>query len=113
MVQLVAMTVYGCGAVGNRQQRSGYRDDTELLNRSANHADLETIATRTTGSFQLHGGLRNILWKMREEHLTKVTRTVKFPDWDEPSDALQGLLFAVFVACLSLEWVLRRLWGLV
>jgi hypothetical protein len=90
-----------------------YRDDTELLNRSANHADLEIIATRTTGTFQLHGGLRGILQKMKEEHLAKVTRTVKFPDWDAPSDALQGLVFLIFVLCLSGEWGLRRWWGLV
>jgi uncharacterized membrane protein len=90
-----------------------YRDDTELLNRSANHADLEAIATRTAGSFQLHGGLNNVLQKMREEHVTKVTRLVKYPDWDEPSYPLQTTVFMLFVICLSVEWVLRRMWGLV
>jgi uncharacterized membrane protein len=90
-----------------------YRDDSELLNRTANHSLLEQIAHETGGTARLHGGLNEVLEKLAPESATEVTRSFKLPDWQEPNLLLQGVLFLFFVALVSCEWLLRRLWGLI
>jgi hypothetical protein len=90
-----------------------YRDDSELLNRTANHTLLEQIAHETGGTARLHGGLVEVLEKLAPESATEVTRSLKLPDWQEPNLLLQGILFLLFVILVSGEWLLRRLWGLV
>ena len=37
----------------------------------------------------------------------------RLPNWREPNDVRQGLVFVLFVAFIAVEWVLRRAWGLV
>jgi hypothetical protein len=90
-----------------------YRDDSELLNRTANHVLLEQIAKATGGSFRLHGGLRELLEEMKPETKTELTQVYKLPNWDESNLPLQMTLFLLFVGLIGAEWLLRRLWGTV
>ncbi|MCS6975476.1 MAG: glutamine amidotransferase [Gemmatales bacterium] len=90
-----------------------YRDDSELLNQAANHTLLEQIARATGGSFRVHGGLRNLLEEINPAAAAESVKITRLPDWKQANPGLMTLLFALFVALLSAEWVLRRLWGLV
>jgi uncharacterized membrane protein len=90
-----------------------YRDDSELLNRTANHSLLEQIARTTGGTYRLHGGLRSLLEEINPASATEAVKILKMPDWKEPNPWLQTLLFLVFVGCICGEWFLRRWWGLV
>jgi hypothetical protein len=88
-----------------------YRDDSELLNRSANHALLEQLAAATAGSHRLHGGLRDVLELVGKTGANQLEQKFRFPDWSEPNDRLQGGLLALFLLCICGEWALRRWWG--
>jgi hypothetical protein len=90
-----------------------YRDDSELLNRTADHLLLERLATETGGQARLHSGLREVLERMTPEAATQSTRAIKLPNWQDSNLPLQVLLFALFVGLVSAEWLMRRLWGLV
>jgi hypothetical protein len=90
-----------------------YRDNSEVLNRSANHSLLQQLATATGGTHQLHGGLKKLLEDLKPESTTRTAKLHKFPAWDEANPWLNTVLFLVFVGLVSGEWLLRRLWGLV
>jgi hypothetical protein len=109
----VTATYQGADLGMARARFMTYRDDSELLNRTANHTLLEQIARETGGAARLHGGLHEILEKLAPESATQITRSLKLPDWQEPNLLLQGFLFLFFVMLVSGEWLLRRLWGLV
>jgi hypothetical protein len=90
-----------------------YRDDSELLNRTANHSLLEQLSRSTGGTYRLHGGLRSLVEELNPAAVAEATKVFKFPNWEEPNLALQLALFLLFVALIALEWLLRRIWGLV
>lgn len=90
-----------------------FRDDSELVNRSANFAVLEQLAGGTGGTHRLHGGIKEVLDKIASDSVREQVDRTKIPNWQEPNTSLQGGLFLAFVLCVCGEWVLRRLWGLV
>ena len=90
-----------------------YRDDSEMLNRAANHALLERLARSTGGAHRLHGGLRELLELLKPNVATQTERVTKYPDWEEPEPARQTILLLLFIGLICTEWLLRRLWGMV
>lgn len=90
-----------------------YRDDSELVNRTANHAMLEQIARATGGTFRLHGGMGDLLAELHPESAIETVKLIKLPNWDEADPFLQGFVMMVFVGLLCAEWFCRRWWGLV
>ncbi len=89
------------------------RDDSETLNQSANHLLMEQLASSTGGSFRLHGGLRDVIEKVANDPANMDEKRLRFPEWQEPSNSRQGVMFALFVLCIILEWILRRWHGMV
>jgi uncharacterized membrane protein len=92
-----------------------YQDDSELLRRAADHDFLSKLAAAGGGEFARAQDLPNLLEKLRQAPSTDQTPKLNvWPDWRRTnlSGFLPGLL-VVFVTVLCLEWVLRRLWGLV
>lgn len=96
-----------------RSRFMAYRDDSELLNRSANHAVLEQLAAATGGTHRLHGGFKDLLEELAKQSARDQTEATYVPNWREPHDWLQGALVALFVALIAAEWLFRRAWGLV
>jgi len=90
-----------------------YRDDSELLNRTANHSLLEQLARTTGGTYRPHGGLRSLLDEIDPAQSTESVKITRLPDWKQPNPWLQTVLFLLFAGCISTEWFLRRWWGLV
>ncbi|MFT3880496.1 MAG: hypothetical protein QM703_12640 [Gemmatales bacterium] len=89
------------------------RDDSETLNQAANHTLMEQLATSTGGTFRLHGGLNEVIDKMASDPANMDEKRIRFPEWQDPSNSRQGILFVLFVACILLEWLLRRWNGMV
>lgn len=90
-----------------------YRDDSEMSNRSANHAALEQLAAGTGGTHRLHGGFSDLLDELARQSARDLVESHPIPNWREPSDGMLGLIVFLFVALISAEWLLRRAWGLV
>lgn len=90
-----------------------YRGLTELERSSPNHDVLERIAKTTGGTHRLHGGLVEVLEKLAAARVKISEEAERLPNWREPNDVRQGLVFVLFVAFIAVEWVLRRAWGLV
>ena len=90
-----------------------HHDDSELLNRSANHAILEQIAAATGGTHRLHGGFKELLEELASQSARDQVEIHPVPNWREPNDGLQGGLVLLFVLVVAAEWFLRRAWGLV
>lgn len=91
-----------------------YDEDVELTTRAANHDLLKKLAT--AGGGQMHRGeeLRTILEEMLRRPLASdKPKLTLMPDWRtiERSPFLMAF-FTLFVAILSVEWLLRRKWGL-
>lgn len=100
--------------IGTAQARfMSTRDDSETLNQSANHLLMEQLASSTGGSFRLHGGLRDVIEKVANDPANMDEKRLRFPEWQEPSNSRQGVMFALFVLCIIFEWVLRRWHGMV
>lgn len=89
------------------------KDDSETLNQAANHTLMEQLATSTGGTFRLHGGLNEVIDKMASDPANMDEKRIRFPEWQDPSNSRQGILFALFVTCILLEWLLRRWNGMV
>lgn len=89
------------------------KDDSETLNQAANHTLMEQLATSTGGTFRLHGGLNEVIEKMAGDPANMDEKRIRFPEWQDPSNSRQGILFLLFVACILLEWLLRRWNGMV
>jgi hypothetical protein len=92
---------------------STFRDNRELLDQSADHLMLRKLAQQSGGSFHLHGGLKGVIEDLRKASKAPRPSGAYYPNWEESQPELQGLLFALFVALLAAEWLLRRMWGLV
>jgi uncharacterized membrane protein len=92
-----------------------YQDNTELLVRAANHDFLTKLANAGGGKFHKAEDLPLFLKDLEKLPLPQAkSRAELWPDWRRHT--LSGFLvwfFLMFVLLLSLEWFLRRHWGMV
>jgi uncharacterized membrane protein len=92
-----------------------YEDDAEMRQRAANHDFLKALASAGGGEFNLPDDLAAFLTQLQSQPLPHArAKANTWPDWrrNQMSAFLVGF-FLLFVALLSLEWFLRRRWGLV
>jgi uncharacterized membrane protein len=92
-----------------------YDEDVEMTRRAADHDFLKKLAAAGGGDFHRVEELPNFLRRMQTENLArnKPKQTLR-PDWRTTSRSpFFMLFFALFVTVLSIEWLLRRRWGMV
>jgi uncharacterized membrane protein len=92
-----------------------YEDEAEMVRRAADHDFLSKLAHAGGGEFHRAQELPDVLMRLQKQPLPQETPKLElWPDWrrNTLSGFLVGFFFA-FVAVLSLEWGLRRFWGLV
>jgi uncharacterized membrane protein len=104
-----------------------YQDDTETSRQAADHDFLNKLASAGGGKFHHADDLRPLLKDLTNLPLAQNKLKAKlWPDWrrtppsQSVTDQLSTLLgsglvvcLLLFVSVLSLEWLFRRLWGLV
>jgi hypothetical protein len=92
-----------------------YEDDTELLRPAADHQFLARLAAAGGGRSYLADELPKFLAELPSKPLAQAGAKVQYwPDWrSNQLSVFPPILLAIFVALLSLEWGLRRWWGLV
>lgn len=93
-----------------------YEDDAEASRRGADPKFLERLSQHGGGRFQGDAGrLPEFLRELKKQPLSAAGQHVEYwPDWGRHT--LSGFVIAyllAFVGVLSLEWFLRRRWGLV
>jgi uncharacterized membrane protein len=92
-----------------------YQDDAEVVRRAADHDFLKKLASTGGGAFLRPEELPGYLEKLRSQPLAEDRPKLNaWPEWR--GNTLSGFLvayFLLFVGLLSLEWLLRRRWGLV
>ncbi len=92
-----------------------YQDEAEMTTQAANHDFLKALAARGGGQFRTADEFGKFLKELESQPLpTNKPKADLYPDWKRTS--LSGFLlsvFLLFVELLSLEWFLRRRWGLV
>lgn len=92
-----------------------YQDDAELVRRAADHDFLAKLAHAGGGEFHRAQELPEVLKKLQQASLPQDSgRLEVWPDWRRST--LSGFIvgiFLLFVMVLSLEWLLRRMWGFV
>jgi uncharacterized membrane protein len=92
-----------------------YQDDAEMVRRAADHDFLKKLASTGGGAFLRPEELQGYLEKLRSQPLAEDRPKLNaWPEWRR--NTLSNFLvayFLLFVALLSLEWFLRRRWGLV
>jgi uncharacterized membrane protein len=92
-----------------------YEDDAEMRQRAANHDFLKSLASAGGGEFHQPDDLVAFLAQLQSQPLPhSLAKADLWPDWrrNQTSGFLAGF-FLLFIAVLSLEWLLRRRWGLV
>jgi uncharacterized membrane protein len=92
-----------------------YRDDAETARRAADHDFLKKLAATGGGQFLRPEDLARFLKELQNQPLpqSKPHQAV-WPDWKRSTlSSFLVVFFLLFVAVLSLEWFLRRRWGLV
>jgi uncharacterized membrane protein len=92
-----------------------YEDDAEMKQRAANHEFLKALATTGGGEFHMAADLDQFLTKLEKQPLPgSRPKANLWPDWRRSdSSSFLFTFFLLFVAVLSLEWLLRRRWGMV
>ncbi|OAI45881.1 hypothetical protein AYO44_02480 [Planctomycetaceae bacterium SCGC AG-212-F19] len=118
------ITVHGEGKDIDGQVVSGdasarflvYQDTAELSRQAADYEFLARLAAAGGGKAYRAEELPRVLSELRNQPLPQMQRakTKMWPDWRR--NRLSGFLplfFLLFVAVLSLEWFLRRSWGMV
>jgi uncharacterized membrane protein len=92
-----------------------YQDETETTRRAADHDFLKKLAATGGGEFHQADELAAYLKQLAAQPLPQERPKANvWPDWRR--NQLSGFLvtfFILFVVLLSLEWFLRRRWGLV
>jgi uncharacterized membrane protein len=91
-----------------------YDEDLEMARRAADHEFLRKLAAAGGGEFHRADELPEHLRRLLQDPLSRTKpKLVLRPDWRStgPSPFL-GWLFGIFVALLSVEWFLRRRWGM-
>jgi hypothetical protein len=92
-----------------------YDEDIEMSRRAADHDFLKKLATAGGGDYHRVEELPAFLRRMQTENLArnKPKLTLR-PDWRSSSRSpFFPLVFLLFVIFLSIEWLLRRRWGMV
>jgi uncharacterized membrane protein len=92
-----------------------YDEDLELSRRAADHDFLRKLAASGGGEFHRVEELPSFLRRMQTENLArnKPKLTLR-PDWRTTGRSpFLVLFFVLFVTVLSVEWLLRRRWGMV
>jgi hypothetical protein len=92
-----------------------YDEDVEMSRRAADHDFLRKLAAAGGGDFhrveELPAFLRRIQTEDQARHKPKLTLR---PDWRTTGRSpFLMIFFVLFVTSLSLEWLLRRRWGMV
>jgi hypothetical protein len=100
-----------------------YQDDAEMLRRAADHDFLKRLAATGGGEFRRPDALGEFLRKLAAQPLAQGRPKAKtWPNWNatskEPAEFAAAqtasfVLWLLFTGLLSLEWFLRRRWGLV
>jgi uncharacterized membrane protein len=92
-----------------------YEDAAEMARRAADHEFLKKLAATGGGTFLRPEELEGYLDKLRSQPVVENRPKMNaWPEWK--GNRLSGFLVVyllLFVALLSLEWYLRRHWGLV
>jgi uncharacterized membrane protein len=91
-----------------------YDEDVELTNRAANHDLMRKLAAAGGGTCRRGEELRAFVEELLRQPLGKERPKLNlYPDWRTPErTAFLPGFFALFVAILSCEWLLRRRWGM-
>lgn len=92
-----------------------YQDEAEMVRRAADHDFLKRLASTGGGEFLRPEELEGFLDKLRSQPIVENRpKTNTWPEWkgNQTSGFLVTYLL-LFVGLLSLEWLLRRRWGLV
>jgi uncharacterized membrane protein len=92
-----------------------YDEDIEMTRRAADHDFLKKLASAGGGDFHRIEELPAFLRRMQSEEFARIKpKMVLRPDWRTTGRSSFLLIFFVlFVTTLSLEWLLRRRWGMV
>jgi uncharacterized membrane protein len=92
-----------------------YDEDIEMTRRAADHDFLKKLASAGGGDFHRVEELPAFLRRMQSEGLARnKPRMLLRPDWRTTGrSSFLMIFFALFVTSLSLEWLLRRRWGMV
>jgi uncharacterized membrane protein len=92
-----------------------YNEDIEMTRRAADHDFLKKLAAAGGGDFHRIEELPAFLRRMQSEDLARnKPKMILRPDWRTTGRSSFLLMFFVlFVTALSLEWLLRRRWGMV
>ncbi|HEY7428062.1 MAG TPA: glutamine amidotransferase [Gemmataceae bacterium] len=92
-----------------------YDEDIEMTRRAADHDFLKKLAAAGGGDFHRVEELPAFLRRMQTENLVrnKPKLTLR-PDWRTTGrSSFLMIFFVLFVTVLSIEWLLRRRWGMV
>jgi uncharacterized membrane protein len=92
-----------------------YQDDAEMVRRAADHDFLKRLASTGGGEFLRPEELEGYLEKLGSQPIVENRpKTNTWPDWKQTrTSGFLGTYLLLFVGLLSLEWFLRRRWGLV
>lgn len=92
-----------------------YDEDIEMTRRAADHDFLKKLASAGGGDFHLAEELPAFLRRLQSENLARnKTKMIFRPDWRTTGrSSFLMTYFMLFVATLSVEWFLRRRWGMV
>jgi hypothetical protein len=92
-----------------------YQDDAELTHRAADHEFLTKLAAAGGGTFHKAEEFPRFLADLTKNPLQQAKPKAElWPNWRQ--NTLSGFrvaIFLLFVCLVSLEWLLRRFWGLV
>jgi uncharacterized membrane protein len=92
-----------------------YDEDIEMMRRAADHDFLKKLASAGGGDFHRVEELPAFLRRLQSENLARNKPKLIFrPDWRTTGrSSFLMVFFVLFVTTLSVEWLLRRRWGMV
>ncbi|HZV04199.1 MAG TPA: glutamine amidotransferase [Gemmataceae bacterium] len=92
-----------------------YDEDIEMMRRAADHDFLKKLASAGGGDFHRIEELPAFLRRMQSENLERnKPKLILRPDWRTTGrSSFLMIFFVLFVTALSVEWLLRRRWGMV
>jgi hypothetical protein len=92
-----------------------YQDDAEITRRAADHEFLARLANAGGGKAFRADELTRFLRDLQKQPPAQAKqKTELWPDWRQSTRAgFSFLFFLLFTLVLSLEWFLRRCWGMV
>lgn len=92
-----------------------YDEDVEMTRRAADHDFLKKLASAGGGDFHRIEELPAFLRRLQSENLARnKPKMILRPDWRTTGQSsFLMVFFVLFVTSLSVEWLLRRRWGMV